>query len=823
MKKLLLLFISTVTALFSYAQPQANFSFSSNCMVVAFTDLSTCNGCTITNWSWDFQDGNLINQQNLSHYFGQPGTYNVTLTVTDNLGNWNDTTMAVSVDYCPLQIQLTSYDDSCCYLLDAGSGYTSYWWSTGASTQSTLVCSAGTHTVYAQNANGETYSGSIQICFFVHPFSTNTTCSDNDGIAGLSIPLFCSQALEYLWSPGGETDSIITGLSPGTYTVAATDTGGCVQNYSVDILDSCWVITGRVFNDVNGNGLDDAEPGIAGVPIQTNNGISTGVSNSSGSYYIILPDSGDYDISPLNFPQFYSQCFFYYLTDGIITLPVDSVYSLQINSGNVVSSGNDFGFMPPINNCGTISGHVFNDENQNGIEDNGENGYNAVNIRITNSSGQSIIAQADYYGDYSASVPANDTYTVSVILNNTSFYCNYSQSTIQTFPANDQDYTVTLTTGSPDSQGNDFGVFYTPGFDAGVYSIWAVYGMNAGRPFNTGMDYKIFGTLTGTCTLHLEFDPLITFNYASITPDVIGSNYLEWIYDSNTQTPFWNCMSMNFTLDSSATAGQQLVWTGYFSCTDNDACPANDTIIRTHTVQSGPLKMESTYPGPISKEVLHTGNQVNGDITHADSTFSYIISFQNTTPDTVCSVIIIDELSPYLDITTMSQPFAMHTQHVEQQVPNSQTIVWIFDNLVLTDTASDYENSYGFVQYNIRMKPNLPIGTIIENRAWVIFNYGDSIATNIVSNKIVATDSYPENNLTDKLRIYPNPTTNILTIETQTSKGIYQLQDVTGKVLLTGSVTATRFNLDISALSKGIYLLSLVDGEQQVHRKIIKE
>ena len=73
------------------------------------------------------------------------------------------------------------------------------------------------------------------------------------------------------------------------------------------------------------------------------------------------------------------------------------------------------------------------------------------------------------------------------------------------------------------------------------------------------------------------------------------------------------------------------------------------------------------------------------------------------------------------------------------------------------------------------------------------------------------------------ISIYPNPATNTVTIENQTASGTYQLQDITGKVLLSGSVTATKFSLDISALSKGIYLLSLIDGEQQVNRKIVKE
>ncbi len=71
--------------------------------------------------------------------------------------------------------------------------------------------------------------------------------------------------------------------------------------------------------------------------------------------------------------------------------------------------------------------------------------------------------------------------------------------------------------------------------------------------------------------------------------------------------------------------------------------------------------------------------------------------------------------------------------------------------------------------------------------------------------------------------IYPNPTSGFFTIELPTATGIYQLQDLTGKQLLSGTITATKFGLDISALSKGIYLLSVFDGEQVAHKKIVKE
>lgn len=55
-----------------------------------FNDLTTISSQytanNLTNWEWDFGDGNNSNQQNPSHTYQADGTYNVTLTVTSNNG-----------------------------------------------------------------------------------------------------------------------------------------------------------------------------------------------------------------------------------------------------------------------------------------------------------------------------------------------------------------------------------------------------------------------------------------------------------------------------------------------------------------------------------------------------------------------------------------------------------------------------------------------------------------------------------------------------------------------------------------------------------------
>lgn len=70
--------------------PVADFAFAperpSTEDTVTFTDLSSDPDGKIVSWSWDFGDGATADVQAPSHRFSQPGSYTVTLVVTDDEG-----------------------------------------------------------------------------------------------------------------------------------------------------------------------------------------------------------------------------------------------------------------------------------------------------------------------------------------------------------------------------------------------------------------------------------------------------------------------------------------------------------------------------------------------------------------------------------------------------------------------------------------------------------------------------------------------------------------------------------------------------------------
>ena len=73
------------------------------------------------------------------------------------------------------------------------------------------------------------------------------------------------------------------------------------------------------------------------------------------------------------------------------------------------------------------------------------------------------------------------------------------------------------------------------------------------------------------------------------------------------------------------------------------------------------------------------------------------------------------------------------------------------------------------------------------------------------------------------LTVYPVPVSTVLSIETFSGKGIYELHDVTGKLVLGGTLNSTKFDLNVTELKKGVYFLSVSDGDEVLRKKISKQ
>jgi len=165
------------------------------------------------------------------------------------------------------------------------------------------------------------------------------------------------------------------------------------------------VISGEVYDDVNGNGtLDNGEPGLAGWTVDltntSTNSIYTTTTNASGLFSVTGIAAGTYTLSEVVQPGF------------ALTEPASpGTYTITVVSGQTVT-GEDFGDHPTA----SIGGEVFNDLNGDGTLESGEPGLSGWTVNLLNSASTVIGTVTTVTGGaYSFTSLLPGTYTVQVV------------------------------------------------------------------------------------------------------------------------------------------------------------------------------------------------------------------------------------------------------------------------------------------------------------------------------------------------------------------------------------------------------------------------
>ncbi len=125
-------------------QPSASFSApSSTCSgdSIAFTDLSTISGGSISSYTWDFGDGGSSNISDPNHLYASNGTFNVHLTVASGSCT-DDTTISITISPTPVVNYTSSVTNACdsatVQFTNTTTGASSYSWQFGDGGTSTL-------------------------------------------------------------------------------------------------------------------------------------------------------------------------------------------------------------------------------------------------------------------------------------------------------------------------------------------------------------------------------------------------------------------------------------------------------------------------------------------------------------------------------------------------------------------------------------------------------------------------------------------------------------------------------------------------------------
>jgi PKD repeat protein len=260
--------------------PTADFSVTCTNLSCSFTDRSTDGDGSVAAWSWSLGDNSTSTARNPSRTYASPGTYTVTLTVTDNLGGTDQHSIPVTVGVTPanappnasftnscIQLQCTFTDGS----TDSDGSVTGWSWNFGDNTTATTpnpshtYTSGGTYTVtlIATDDKGSTASSSKVITVTAPTPNTAPTAAFEVACAAL-VCQFTNRstdvdgtinAWEWTFLPEGASAATrnmsYTYPGPGTYivTLQVTDDDGATNQLSKAIAVTTAIklgVTGQV-------------------------------------------------------------------------------------------------------------------------------------------------------------------------------------------------------------------------------------------------------------------------------------------------------------------------------------------------------------------------------------------------------------------------------------------------------------------------------------------------------------------------------------------------------------------------------------------------
>lgn len=406
---------------------------------------------------------------------------------------------------------------------------------------------------------------------------------------------------------------------------------------------------------------------------------------------------------------------------------------------------------------------------------------------------------ADATGNYANKLPAGN-YAISPILENPTYF-NVSPSSISPqFPGSnnpfEQDFCLT-----PNGIKSDLEVIVTvvsqpsPGFDVEYKIIYK----NKGNQLECGtinfmyqdefMDF-VSSSLSPTSNTFGQ----LTWNFEGLQPFETREIDFVMNYNSPTETPPLNSLDQ---LNHNCVIN---------SCAFSDVTPEDN---------SNPLWIlvrNAFDPNDITC--------LQGDVVAPSYIGKYVyyrIRFENLGNAPARNVVIENNLDSTKFIVDSVIPLYSNYDFTVRNKNNKYEFIFENINLPFEDDLND-----GYLIYKVKLRNNLTVGTTFTNQANIFFDFNFPIQTNVAST-IIQTLSVNESLENSKVRIFPNPTNDVVNIMNNNLEELkIEVFNSVGQQL---PISLQNNQLDFSTLNNGIYILKVDDvkNNKTTHFKIIKQ
>jgi len=338
---------------------------------------------------------------------------------------------------------------------------------------------------------------------------------------------------------------------------------------------------------------------------------------------------------------------------------------------------------------------------------------------------------------------------------------------------------------------------YGFGFRAGMSTGYVLIDVNSfscdGSPANTNVS--------------VTFDPLLTVYQTSFPSHIVTGNTIH----SNIGSLNGNAQYIVFfTVPGLTPASTPLLF---------DVNVQTSSYTETYTANNHfSIQSEVRNSWDPNDKSTNVGPFIDANVT--DEIY-YNVRFQNMGNDDAYNIYIVDTIDAQLDLSTFRLVAQSHPGSYSID-PATRIVKFTFPNINLVPQSVSDPLSQGYVRYKIKENAGLPMGSVIENTAYIYFDENAPVITNTTqnTNAILGTeDMLDEKSVT----IYPQPASSVFTIEGIDAASVtgLTLVDMNGKVKMQLKNVSSLTGINIQDLPNGMYLVNINTNENTISKKLI--
>jgi fimbrial isopeptide formation D2 family protein len=330
--------------------------------------------------------------------------------------------------------------------------------------------------------------------------------------------------------------------------------------------------------------------------------------------------------------------------------------------------------------------------------------------------------------------------------------------------------------------------------------------MRRGFPSQYQINVKNKGLASSSnCILKATIPSYVQIDSADvdwISSEVIGSNtVITWNLGVLNYSDD-KMIKLHFVVPISVDLGRSIESLFSIQNTSNECNILNNNFVDIQTV------VGSVDPNDI---LAYPSGDTENHYINRKQDITYRIRFQNVGNYEAEFVNVIDELPAGIDINSISN---ITSSHRYEMTTEGNKLHFYFPNINLPDSTTDLEGSNGFIQFTVSQNSNVENGDIIENKAYIQFDYNEYIITNTVFHTIIVNEN-GDNKGT--LILFPNPANEYAFARINIDEDInpeiklISVYDLLGSQVYSEECKANVMKLEVAHLPIGNYMVSATD------------